>query len=92
MRSSTTFPPSPLRAYRAGQGFSQAELAEIAGLSRETISRLEQGATPRLATAHAIATALGAPLTAIFPLKDESPACVPGSANSSARQGRHDHG
>jgi transcriptional regulator with XRE-family HTH domain len=68
----TTFPPSPLRAYRAGQGFSQAELAEVAGLSRETISRLEPGATPQLATAHAIAAALGAPLTAIFPAQPTS--------------------
>jgi transcriptional regulator with XRE-family HTH domain len=89
---STTFPPSPLRAYRAGQGFSQAELAELAGLSRETISRLEQGATPHLATAHAIATALGAPMAAIFPTQDEGPMCVPGPVNSAARQGRHDTG
>src|SRR5215207_1858215 len=66
---STTFPPSPLRAHRAGQGFSQAELAEVAGLSRETISRLERGETPQLATAHAIAGALGAPIAAIFPPK-----------------------
>ena len=87
---STTFRPSPLRAHRAGLGLSQAELAEVAGLSRETISRLEQGATPQLATAHAIATALGAPLTAIFPIQDESPACIPGSVNDSARQGRHE--
>jgi putative transcriptional regulator len=89
---STTFPPSPLRARRAGLGFSQAELAELAGLSRETISRLEQGATPHLATAHAIATALGAPVTVLFPIEDESPVGTPGSVNSSARQGRHDTG
>jgi DNA-binding XRE family transcriptional regulator len=89
---STTFPPSPLRAHRAGLGFTQAELADVAGLSRETISRLEQGATPQLTTAHAIATALGAPLTAIFPIHDGSPACIPGSVNNSAGQGRHDAG
>ena len=89
---STTFPPSPLRAYRAGQGFSQADLAEVTGLSRETISRLEQGATPQLGTAHAIATALGAPIAAIFPIQDESPACMPGSVNISAGQGRHGEG
>jgi transcriptional regulator with XRE-family HTH domain len=89
---STTFPPSPLRGYRAGQGFSQAELARVAGLSRETISRLEQGATPRLATAHALAAALGAPIGVIFPIQDGSPAYVPGSVNSSAGQGRHGAG
>ena len=87
---STTFPPSALRAYRAGRGFSQAELADAAGLSRETISRLEQGATPQLATAHAIASVLDAPLTAIFPFQDESPAGAPGSVNDSAGQGRHE--
>jgi DNA-binding XRE family transcriptional regulator len=89
---STTFPPSPLRAYRAGHGFSQAQLAQVAGLSRETISRLEQGATPQLATAHAIATALGAPISLIFPIQDESPAYVPGSVNSPAGHGRHGAG
>jgi DNA-binding XRE family transcriptional regulator len=89
---STAFPPSPLRAHRAGLGFSQAELAEVAGLSRETISRLEQGATPLLATAHAIATALGVPITAVFPIQDESPVCLPGSVKDSAGQGRHDEG
>lgn len=89
---STTFPPSPLRAYRAGQGFSQAELAEVTGLSRETISRLEQGARPQLATAHAIAAALGVPIGAIFPIQDESPTCVAGSANRPAGEGRHDRG
>jgi putative transcriptional regulator len=89
---STAFPPSPLRAYRAGHGFSQAELAEAAGLSRETISRLEQGATLQLATAYAIASALGAPISVIFPIQDESPACAPGSVNTSAGQGRHGEG
>jgi putative transcriptional regulator len=89
---STYLPPSQLRAHRTGRGYSQAQLADLAGLSRETISRLEQGATPNLATAQALASALGAPIAAIFPIEDESPAGVPGSVNVSAGQGRHDAG
>jgi transcriptional regulator with XRE-family HTH domain len=60
---STTFPPSPLRAHRAGRGLSQADLADVAGLSRETISRLEQGATPLLAR---ISDVIGARMAAEF--------------------------
>lgn len=44
---------------RLARGFSQHELAERAGIARETISRLEAGAaSPRLATARSIVRVL----------------------------------
>jgi DNA-binding XRE family transcriptional regulator len=46
----------------------QADLAELAGCSRDTISRLEgERNKPQLATALAIADALGLDVRAVFP-------------------------
>jgi DNA-binding XRE family transcriptional regulator len=51
----------------------QADLAELAGCSRDTISRLEAGRNqPQLATARAIAAALNIPLEAAFPARHAS--------------------
>lgn len=53
-------PRSPLAIYRFSVGYSQEGLAKAAGLSRETISKIENGRTkPTYATARAIASVLG---------------------------------
>jgi len=59
--------PDALALYRLAQGFTQAELAREAGVTRATISRLERDkGRPQLATASAIAAALGVRIDTIF--------------------------
>ena len=82
--------PSFLRGYRAACGLSQDDLAQLAGLSRETISRIERGDTPRWKTARTLAAALGVRPEQLFPLNDEDPAGKPGLVTTPARQGRHE--
>ncbi len=49
-----------VKALRESRGWSQEELAEAAGLSRDAISRIERGnRAPKLATLEAIANAAG---------------------------------
>jgi transcriptional regulator with XRE-family HTH domain len=53
-------PPRYLRRVRLIQGLTQQELADLAGISVNTIQRLERGEhVPRLDTAHRIAKAVG---------------------------------
>ena len=80
----------PLFFLRRLRGWSQQELADRAGLTRETISHLESGRqSPRRGTALLLAAALNCTPEALFPaLNDESPAGTPGSVTASARQGR----
>lgn len=53
-------------ALRAERGMSLSELARRAGLGKATLSGLESGArNPTLDTLHAVAAALGVPLTAL---------------------------
>ena len=60
--------PHPLRVYRVGAGWTQRELADLAGVNQFTVSRLERRLhTPNLTTAEAIARALGRPVDAVFP-------------------------
>ncbi len=60
--------PTALRVYRAAAGLSEEALADRAGLSRNTISRLERGLhKPRRETVQAIAGALGRSPSAVFP-------------------------
>lgn len=59
---------SPLAAWRAHRGFSQAELARRSGLSQVWVSRIEAGGghgTP--ATRRKLADALDAPVWALAP-------------------------
>lgn len=63
--------PSPMALHRCALRLSQADLAARARVSTRTISRLENGETPQLATAIAVASALGVDLGVIFPLNDE---------------------
>lgn len=54
-------------ALRGERGWSQSELARRASLGKATLSGLESGTrNPTLDTLHAVAAALGVPLTAIF--------------------------
>ena len=51
-----------LRACRLGRGLSQAELADMAGLSAQAVSMLERGVRrPRPATVRSLAEALELP-------------------------------
>jgi transcriptional regulator with XRE-family HTH domain len=59
--------PSPLALLRFRSGLTQEELAERAGIARESVSRLERGGMPQFTTAAALARALGVPVDAIFP-------------------------
>lgn len=56
-----------LRVARAYRGLTQAQLAEKAGVSRETVSRLERGGRARLKTAAALARALEMDFGLVFP-------------------------
>jgi len=67
-------PPGPLRLRRLALGLRQSDVAELAGLSREQIVRLEGGSCiPRLDTAQRLAAVLGCDPAIIFPVNDERP-------------------
>ena len=58
---------SHLHVLRAERGWSQADLADRLGVSRQTINALERGRyDPRLALAFKIAQLFGQPIEAIF--------------------------
>jgi transcriptional regulator with XRE-family HTH domain len=65
---------SRIETARRRAGLTQAELADRAGLCRETISRLERGEEPMLGTALAVANALGTGLDVFTsdPSKDDA--------------------
>lgn len=76
-----TYDPKKLaeavKTHRKAAGFTQAELAERAGLAFETISRVESGREPpSLRTASGLSEALGISLDAVVG-RDGSPANVP---------------
>jgi putative transcriptional regulator len=56
-----------LRIARVAADLTQAELAELAGVTRQTIGALEAGGSPRMNTAQALADALGVPVAELFP-------------------------
>ena len=66
----TTRRPSCLAVCRVSRGLSQTDLAQLAGVSRETVSRLERGGDPRWRTAQAVADALGFDLAFVFPKRN----------------------
>jgi transcriptional regulator with XRE-family HTH domain len=83
---------SPIALRRFLFRLSQTGLAERAGLSRDTISRLERGEQPRLDTARAVSLALGVDVATLFPESEER---QPGSADAlqiSGGQARHESG
>ena len=64
---------SPIALARFVAGLSQTDLANRAGVSRETVSHVERGALPKLSTARAISHALDADVDSLFP-EDEGSA------------------
>jgi putative transcriptional regulator len=62
-----------MKEYRARHNLTQAQLAEIVGVRRETILFLEKGKyNPSLRLAHDIARALGVKIDDVFIFEDES--------------------
>ena len=58
---------SRIRAERQGQGLTVAELSNLSGVGRATVSELEQAArTPTLDTLAKIATGLGVPMPTLL--------------------------
>ena len=56
-----------LKAFRKSQGYTLRTLAEMSGVSVNTISLIERGKTsPTIATLHKLATALALSLTDFF--------------------------
>ncbi|MHB1415868.1 MAG: helix-turn-helix transcriptional regulator [Chloroflexota bacterium] len=61
-----------IREFRARENLTQARLAEIVGVRRETIIFLEQGKyNPSLRLAHNVAKALNATIDELFSFVDE---------------------
>jgi transcriptional regulator with XRE-family HTH domain len=59
---------SPLRALRRALDLRQSDLAALAGIHAEHVSRLERGlCSPTLKTARSLAAALNCEIEAIFP-------------------------
>ena len=65
-------PATPLKVARVARGWRQADLARIAGLHRETVSRAETGEPPTLKTARALAHVFGVEVEQLFPADDEA--------------------
>lgn len=67
-----------VRALRAERGMSQADLAALLGVSRQTINAIENGRyDPSLPLAFSIGRAFGLPIEQIF--TDEGPEGAPGA-------------
>jgi putative transcriptional regulator len=61
-----------IKELRAREGITQAELAEMVGVRRETIVFLEKGKyNPSLRLAHQISCVLKTPINEIFSFDDE---------------------
>lgn len=71
MPTPTSHTPLPmLRAWRASKLWTQAELAERAGIAVQTVTRAERGAPVQLLKATRLARALG---TSVQALKEQEP-------------------
>ncbi len=78
-------PPRPLRLRRLTLGLRQADVAELAGVSREQVVRLEAGAcSPTWATVQRLAAVLAADPVALFPPDEKRPAGEPGASTTLA--------
>jgi putative transcriptional regulator len=60
-----------IRNIRMEKGMTQQELADLVGLDRTTITKIESGATPSIDTAKKIASVLGFNWTRFFEDEDE---------------------
>ena len=83
---------SPIALRRFLLRLSQTGLAERAGLSRDTISRLERGEQPRLDTARAVSHALGVDVATLFPESEEREVGAPHAIQASGGQAGHESG
>lgn len=62
-----------LKDYRTAAGLTQAELAELVGVSRKTINTIENRVfTPSATLALKVARALGRPVEEVFYLEDDA--------------------
>jgi molybdopterin molybdotransferase/putative molybdopterin biosynthesis protein len=69
-----------LAAHRRKRGLSAVELAERAGVSRQTIYAMESGAyVPNTAVALRLARTLGVSVEDLFSLESDAPAAAPGA-------------
>lgn len=60
-----------LREARAAKGWTQAELADVVGVSRKTINTVENGIfVPSTTLALKLARALGQPIETLFRLRE----------------------
>jgi len=82
--------PNPLALARFLRGWTQAELGAQAGRSKDTVKRIEAGATPRLTTAVALARALRVSVDVLFPYNDEEAAGQRPPATTSTAAGTRD--
>ena len=81
---------NPLTAARMERGWSQGELGRRAGLSRETVCRLEREVErPSWITVVRLARALAQRPIEIFPMDDEGPGATGPFVTTSAPHGRH---
>src|SRR5262249_6413045 len=65
--ATATDPPNRVRQYREARGWSQAELARRAGISRAAVSAVEIGRVdPSVGAALALGSALGCTVEALF--------------------------
>ncbi|EGQ3282610.1 helix-turn-helix transcriptional regulator [Staphylococcus pseudintermedius] len=61
-----------LKELRARDGYNQTQLAEKAGISRQTVSLIERnGFTPSILTAIKIARIFGEPVENVFIIEEE---------------------
>ncbi len=87
----TTPAVSPIAHRRFLLRMSQADLAARAGLSRDTVRRVERGELPRLHTARALAAVLGADVASLFPDEKNAPPVEDGAFSEipAGGHGRH---
>ena len=76
-----------LRLARQARGFSQQQVADMAGVSRQAISAVESGSSdPSLRVAFALASAMGMTIEALFGADD---AVLPVAATPAAPLGSY---
>lgn len=80
-----------IRSIRARHDITAQELATSAGISAGMLSKVENGSiSPSLSTLHALSTALGVPLSALFPQFGGKSRAVLWKADGSVNAGPHD--
>lgn len=71
--------PARLKQLRESRGWTQEQLADIAGLNARTVQRVEAGGNASAETGMAIASALDCPLSELSSGPSVAPAPQPGS-------------